>query len=128
MQRHSLCPTFLSRGPVLALPTGMGSVSFLVTFEDGRVYAQPFNQRITKGDVSKLLRTTEDGVAYLANKGFLKPLGHPKESKQKLFSAGDLFLQMQDTRWLSKATDMLYQFVEEKNGAQTKRRNKHGKK
>jgi len=74
-----------------------------------------------------LLKTTDDGVAYLAKKGCLKPLGHPDESKQKLFSASDLFLQMQDTRWLGKATDLLYQFVEEKNAAQAKRRTNHRK-
>jgi hypothetical protein len=127
MPRHSVCPTFLSRGQAFTLPSGFGPVSFLVTFDDGRVYAQAFNQRLTKGDVAKLLRTTEDGVAYLANKSFLKPLGHPGKSKQKLFSGTDLFLQMQDTRWLGKATDLLYQFVEEKNAAQAKRKNKRGK-
>jgi hypothetical protein len=128
MPRHSVCPTLLSPGQAFALPSGFGTVSFLVTFNDGRVYAQAFNQRLTKVDVAKLLRTTEDGVAHLANKGFLKPLGHPGETKQKLFSATDLFLQMQETRWLGKATDLLYQFVEDKNAAQAKRRNRHGKK
>ena len=127
MPRRLAFSALRSQDQPFALPIGFGTVSFLVTFDDGRVYAQAFNQRLTKGDVAKLLRTTEDGVAYLAHKGFLKPLGHPGESKQKLFSATDLFLQMQDTRWLGKATDLLYQFVEEKNAAQAKRRNKHEK-
>jgi hypothetical protein len=111
------------------LPSGFGADSFslLVSFENGRVYAQPLNRRLTKADVAKLLKTTEDGVAYLAKKGCLKPLGHPDETKQKLFSASDLFTQMQDTRWLGKATDLLYQFVEEKNAAQARRKHRVGK-
>ena len=126
MPRRSNSPPLLSQRHTFVWPGGFGSgsFSFLVTFDDGRVYAQSLNRRLTKGDVAKLLKTTEDGVAYLAKKGCLKPLGHPDESKQKLFSATDLFLQMQDTRWLGKATDLLYQFVEEKNAAQTKRGNK----
>ena len=111
------------------MPSGFGADSFslLVSFENGRVYAQPLNRRLTKADVAKLLKTTEDGVAYLAKKGCLKPLGHPDETKQKLFSASDLFTQMQDTRWLGKATDLLYQFVEEKNAAQARRKHRVGK-
>jgi hypothetical protein len=127
MQRHSVCPPLLPRGQTFPLPSGFGAVSFLVTFDDGRIYAQAFNQRLTKGDVAKLLKTTEEGIAYLAKKGCLKPLGHPDESKQKLFSAADLFLHMQDTRWLGRATDLLYQFAEEKNASQAKRRNNHQK-
>lgn len=126
-------PTHLSapfsQGGGFVLPSGFGSDSFslLVSFDNGRIYAQPVNRRLTKADVATLLKTTEDGVAYLAKKGCLKPLGHPDETKQKLFSASDLFAQMQDTRWLGKATDLLYQFVEEKNAAQAKRKHKAGK-
>jgi hypothetical protein len=109
------------------LPMGFGadSFSFLVSFDNGRVHAQLLNRRLTKGEVAKLLKTTEDGVAYLAKKGWLKPLGHPDESKQKLFSATELFAQMQDTRCLGKATDLLYQFVQEKNAAQANRNYSH---
>ena len=108
------------------MPGGVGpdSFSFLVTFDNGRIHAQLLNRRLTKGDVAKLLKTTEDGVAYLAKKGCLKPLGHPDETKQKLFSAIDLFARIQDTGWLGRATDLLYQFVQEKNAAQTRRENK----
>jgi hypothetical protein len=127
MPRHAVSPTLRAREQAFAFLNRFGTAPFLVTFDDGRVYAQAFNQRLTKGDVAKLLKTTDDGVAYLAKKGCLKPLGHPDESKQKLFSASDLFLQMQDTRWLGKATDLLYQFVEEKNAAQAKRRHNHQK-
>ena len=111
------------------MPSGFGSESFslLVSFDNGRIHAQPLNRRLTKADVAEILKTTEDGVAYLAKKGCLKPLGHPDETKQKLFSAAELFVQMQDTRWLGKATDLLYQFVEEKNAAQARRKEKSGK-
>ena len=129
MSRQTNLPTPFSQGGGFVLPSGFGSESFslLLSFDNGRVYAQPLNRRLTKADVAKLLKTTEDGVAYLAKKGCLKPLGHPDETKQKLFSASDLFAQMQDTRWLGKATDLLYQFVEEKNAAQARRKPKAGK-
>lgn len=103
---------------------GSNSFSFLVTFDNGRVHAQLLNRRLTKGEVAKYLKTTEDGVTYLTKKGCLKPLGHPDDTKQKLFSALEFFAQMQDARWLGKVTDLLYEFVEEKNAAQTKRGNK----
>jgi hypothetical protein len=129
MPRPTHLPAPFSQGSGFVLPSGFGSDSFslLVSFDNGRVYAQPVNRRLTKADVAKLLKTTEDGVAYLAKKGCLKPLGHPDETKQKLFSASDLFAQMQDTRWLGKATDLLYQFVEEKNAAQARRNHRVGK-
>ena len=129
MPRPTHLPTPFSQGNGFVLPSGFGSDSFslLVSFDNCRVYAQPLNRRLTKADVAKLLKTTEDGVAYLAKKGCLKPLGHPDETKQKLFSASDLFVQMQDTRWLGKATDLLYQFVEEKNAAQARRNHRVGK-
>jgi hypothetical protein len=103
---------------------GLDSLTFLVTFDNGRIHAQLLNRRLTKGDVAKYLKTTEDGVAYLIKKGCLKPLGHPDDTKQKLFSALEFFAQMQHARWLGKVTDLLYQCVEEKNAAQTKRRNR----
>ena len=129
MPRRTHLPTPFSQGGGFALPSGFGSESFslLVSFDNGRIHAQPLNRRLTKADVAEILKTTEDGVAYLAKKGCLKPLGHPDETKQKLFSAAELFAQMQDTRWLGKATDLLYQFVEEKNAAQAKRQQKSGK-
>ena len=122
-QIHQLTP--FSLGSNLGLPNSIGSnpFSFLITFDNGRIYAQPLNRRLTKGEVAKYLKTTEEGVAYLAKKGCLKPLGHPDETKQKLFSALKFFAQMQDVRWLGKATDLLYEFVEAKNATQTKRRN-----
>ena len=109
------------------MPSGFGSESFslLVSFDNGRIHAQPLNRRLTKADVAEILKTTEDGVAYLVKKGCLKTLGHPDETKQKLFSAAELFAQMQDTRWLGKATDLLYQFVEEKNAAFIRTRPAH---
>jgi hypothetical protein len=106
-----------------ALPEGIrpDGLAFLVTFQDGRIFAQSLNRRLTKADVADLLKTTEDGVAYLVKKRWLKPLGHPDESKQKLFSSTEFFALMQDNRWLSKATDLLYQCVSEKNAASARR-------
>jgi len=129
MSRRTGLPIPLIQAGGFVLPNVFvaDSFSFLVSFDNGRVYAQPLNRRLTKADVAKLLKTTEDGVAYLTKKDCLKPLGHPDETKQKLFSAAELFARMQDTRWLGKVTDLLYQFVEEKNSAQAKRRNKAGK-
>ncbi len=111
----------------LSRTAGSDSLSFLVTFDNGRIHAQLLNRRLTKGDIAEYLKTTEDGVAYLAKKGCLKPLGHPDETKQKLFSALEFFAQMQDPRWLGKVTDLLYQFVQEKNATQLKRRQRLGK-
>ena len=110
-----------------ALPSNLTAetFSFLVTYHEGRVYAQPLNRRLTKGDVAKLLKTTEDGVAYLAKMECLIPLGHPGETKQKLFSAAQLFQLMQDNRWLNKVTDLLYQFVAEKNEPGSGARRRH---
>jgi hypothetical protein len=129
MPRRTHLPASFSQGGGFVLPSGFGADSFslLVSFDSGRIHAQLLNRRLTKADVGQILKTTEDGVAYLAKKGCLKPLGHPDETKQKLFSACELFAQMQDTRWLGKATDLLYQFVEEKNAAQAKRKQKAGK-
>jgi hypothetical protein len=39
-------------------------------------FGQRRNRRLTKADVETLLKTTVDGVAYLAKKGCLKPIGH----------------------------------------------------
>jgi hypothetical protein len=126
MPRRTHRPTPFSLPGGFPLPSGFGSesLSLLVSFENGRVHAQILNRRLTKADVAEILKTTEDGVAYLAKKGCLKPLGHPHETKQKLFSAAEVFAQMQDNRWLGKATDLLYQFVEEKNAAQSRRNRK----
>ena len=98
------------------------ALTLLLTFDNGRIYAESLNQRLTKRDVAKILRTTEDGVAFLSRRGYLKPLGHPNKAKQRLFAASELMLLMQDRRWLGKITDALYEHVGQKNAAQRKRK------
>ena len=55
-------------GDTFSLPSGIGRdrFSLLITFDHGRIHAQLLNRRLTKADVAQLLKTTEDGVTYLA--------------------------------------------------------------
>lgn len=106
---------------------GKVAQSFVVTLDDGRIYVEPLNRRLTKAEVAHLLKTNEDGVGYLAKKGSLKPLGHPEKNKQKLFAANEILVQMQDSRWLGKVTDLLYDFAESRNASRTNRRRRQGK-
>ena len=59
----------------------------------------------------------------------MKPLGHASASKQrlKLFSGFEVFAGMQDARWLTKATDFLYEFVAGKNALQSRRKRRGSK-
>jgi hypothetical protein len=92
------------------------SVSFMVTFTHGQLHVRPLSGRMTRSEVATILRTNKDGVSHLVKRKLLKPLGSQKKRKQLFFSSLWLFDQMSDMKWLSKITDELCLFSENKNG------------
>ncbi|HVU07740.1 MAG TPA: hypothetical protein VHG89_04265 [Verrucomicrobiae bacterium] len=56
-------------------------------------------------------------IPILVARGFLKPLGHPKPNAEKYF-ARELILELErNEAWLSRATDALSQYWQNKNAA-----------
>jgi hypothetical protein len=90
-------------------------VSFFLRYAGGQFYLQVANPRSTAEEVARLLHTNEDGVSHLVTVKLLKPVGHPTGNKQKFFCTEELLCLMRDRAWLSKVTDALYAFNEQKN-------------
>jgi hypothetical protein len=94
---------------------GFESVSFIVSFVDGKIHVRPLAGRMTREEVALVLRTNKEGVSHLVKLKLLKTLGTQRKRKQLLFSPLVLFGQMSDIKWLSKITDVLCRFAEQKN-------------
>lgn len=71
--------------------------------------------RCTKLEASWILKFTEDDITVLISKRLLKPLGHPAKSAPKHFATVELIRLAADTSWLSRATDAIREYWEEKN-------------
>ncbi len=125
MARHSISQPAFAQAAPFVLPgafAGAAPLSFLVHCVNGQFHLQVTNPRSTMEDVARYLRTDSDGVSYLVSQNHLRPLGTPTGNKQKFFSTEELFQQMRDRKWLSKITNALYEYNENKNTATKKRR------
>ena len=54
-------------------------------------------------------------IPVLISRGFLKPLGHPKQNGEKFFARSKVLQVADDEKWLSLATDALSQCWRMKN-------------
>jgi hypothetical protein len=54
-------------------------------------------------------------IPVLVARGFLKPLGHPKQNGEKFFARSRVLQVAEDEKWLSLATDALSQCWRMKN-------------
>jgi hypothetical protein len=71
--------------------------------------------RSTKLQAAWILQFSEDDITILMAERLLKPLGHPAKTAPKFFATIELLRLKDDPSWLSRATDAIRRYWEEKN-------------
>lgn len=60
-------------------------------------------------------------IPILVSAGMLKPLGHPARNGMKFFATQTLEQLRQDEKWLSRASDAIYEYWRERNARSCER-------
>jgi hypothetical protein len=71
--------------------------------------------RLHASQVGKLLNCSSEDVAILASAGKLRPLGKPRPSAVKYFSAIELIALLADREWLDEVTKTISAYWRRKN-------------
>jgi hypothetical protein len=71
--------------------------------------------RLHAAQVAKLLNCSAEDVAILASAGTLRPLGKPRPSAVKYFSAVELMTLLADREWLDEVTKTISAYWRRKN-------------
>ena len=71
--------------------------------------------RLTVAQTAACLGFAPYHIPVLVARGFLKPLGHPKQNGEKFFARSMVLRVADDEKWLSLATDALSQCWRMKN-------------
>jgi hypothetical protein len=72
--------------------------------------------RLTAPQVARFLGFQEHDIPVLVTREMLKPLGKPKQNSVKYFASVEVVNRANDEKWLSKATQAIYDYWQEKNG------------
>jgi hypothetical protein len=71
--------------------------------------------RIDAAAVAKILGFQEHDIPVLVSEGLLKPLGKPTANARKYFAAVYVLELANDSKWLWKATQVVYDHWQKKN-------------
>ncbi len=77
--------------------------------------AKDLPARLQATQVAKLLNCSVDDVAILSSAGKLRPLGKPRPSAVKYFSAIELMTLLADREWLDEVTRTISAYWRRKN-------------
>ncbi len=71
--------------------------------------------RLTVEQTAWVLGVQPHDIPILVRKGLLRPLGHPSQSSTKYFASCEQEELRKDVRWLTRATDAIYDHWRHKN-------------
>ena len=77
--------------------------------------AKDLPARLHATQVAKLLNCSAEDVAILVSAGKLRPLGKPRPSAVKYFSAIEMFTLLADREWLDEVTKTISAYWRRKN-------------
>lgn len=75
--------------------------------------------RLTAEEAGWYLGFASHDIPILVANGLLKPLGHPADNSVKFFALGTLESLRTDIRWLTRATDTMFDHWRKKNARKT---------
>lgn len=81
----------------------------------GQLWVPTATGRIDAAQAAEILGFQEHDIPALVGHGLLKPLGKPATNARKYFAAVEIRAHAEDAKWLSKATQVLYDHWQEKN-------------
>lgn len=75
--------------------------------------------RVTAGEAAEILGFEPDDIRILVSQKLLRPLGKPVQNATKYFATCDIKQVVDDSGWLNKATQALYEYWAQKNAKKT---------
>jgi len=84
-----------------------------------RICEWPLSGRLCVADAAKILGFGEHDIPILVSEGMLKPLGKPVPNSPKYFAACEIRELAENTEWLNRATQVVYDYWKGKNTRKT---------